>query len=713
MKIYLNDYETETLEKAESLLFNGNGSIGLRGNLEEGYYDHFSTNRETYINGFYETKGIHYPEKMYGFTPTGETMISVIDGQTTLITIGGEPFSILEGTISENERYLDMEKGLTLRKLVWTSPQGRQTKITISRLSSFHYKNLFSMKIDFERLNHEEEIELITHLNYYPVRTIDKNDPRMSHDLQKITIKEIDLAENRCKFGTNHSQLEAELAWSIDNHTQSQTSENDRIVIHTKLEGSSYQKNLSYAFQQQKHTGLDTPFAELVRRQTEFLADFWQNAKVKIKSTEMLEESVNYSTFALLQSLGTNGTTSIAAKGLSGGGYEGHYFWDAEMFVFPVFLHLNPALAKQLLTYRYSILDKARENRQLFGYQTGALYPWRTISGTESSPFFEGGSAQHHINADIAYAFIQYYRYTGDLEFMADCGFEILVETARVFMEIGYLRNNQFHIDKVTGPDEYTVLVNDNYYTNQLVAYQFRWIHQLAQVLKEQYPESWTALTEKIQLRENELKDFALLADKIALPFDEEKGIIAQDRDFLNKGFWPYSKEETNYPLLLNYHPLTIYRYQISKQADAVLALMLFPDTFEQATIEKSIAYYDEVTTHDSSLSYSTFSTVYSRLGQVDKGYEYFLKNARTDLDNSHKNTKDGIHTASMGGNFMAIVYGFCNLKVVEDELTIAPNLPEEIKEIEFYTYFKNQKHRIYVNHHTHAIEKQTEGTNQ
>lgn len=710
MKIYLNDYETETLEKAESLLFNSNGFIGLRGNLEEEYYDHFSTNRETYINGFYETKTIHYPEKMYGFTPTGETMISVIDGQTTLITIGGEQFSLNNGTISESERYLDMEKGITVRSLVWCSPLGRRTKLTISRLASFQYKNLFSMKIDFQRLNHEEEIELTTHLNFYPIRTIDKEDLRMSHELQKITVKTIDLTEKRCRFGTTGSQLEAELAWSIDNHTVAQTIEADRIVIRTQLEGTSYQKNLSYAFQQQEHEGLDATFSQLVQAQTRFLNTFWKSGKVRIKSTERLEESVNYSTFALLQSLGTNGTTSIAAKGLSGSGYEGHYFWDAEMFVFPVFLHLNPTLAKQLLTYRYNSLDQARKNRQLFGYQTGALYPWRTISGTESSPFFEGGSAQHHINGDIAYAFIQYYRYTEDLNFMADYGFEVLLETARVFTEIGYMKNGQFHIDKVTGPDEYTVLVNDNYYTNQLVAYQFKWIDRLARILKEQRPESWRALTEKLQLKDEELQAFPQFAEKMTLPFDEERGIIAQDRDFLNKGAWPYSKAETKYPLLLNYHPLTIYRYQISKQADAVLALMLFQDTFDNATIEKSVAYYDEVTTHDSSLSYSTFSTVYSRLGQVEKGYDYFLKNARTDLDNSHKNTKDGIHTASMGGTFMTIIYGFCNLQVVNDALIMAPNLPAEIEELEFYTYFKNQKYRIYVNHQEHSIEKQIEG---
>ena len=253
-------------------------------------------------------------------------MISVIDGQTTLITIGGEQFSLNNGTISESERYLDMEKGITVRSLVWCSPLGRRTKLTISRLASFQHKNLFSMKIDFQRLNHEEAIELTTHLNFYPIRTIDKEDPRMSHELQKITVKTIDLTEKRCRFGTTGSQLEAELAWSIDNHTVTQTIEADRIVIRTQLEGTSYQKNLSYAFQQQEHEGLDATFSQLVQAQTRFLNTFWESGKVRIKSTERLEESVNYSTFALLQSLGTNGTTSIAAKGLSGSGYEGHYF---------------------------------------------------------------------------------------------------------------------------------------------------------------------------------------------------------------------------------------------------------------------------------------------------------------------------------------------------------------------------------------------------
>lgn len=706
MKIFLNDYAKETLEKAESLFFNGNGFLGVRGNLEEDYYDHFSTNRETYINGFYETKAIHYPEKMHGFTPIGESMVSVIDGQTTLITIGGERFTIESGKISHSKRYIDLEKGITVRELQWESPKGKITKITISRLASFSFKNLFSMQFEFEKINHDLPIEIETHLNFNPIRTVDKNDPRISHDTHQLVINHIDLPHNFCTFSTEKSKLTGELRWKIEGESVSGKIEKERIILSTTLQGTTYTKTLSYTARGYRHEGLDLSFSELAQEQENYLTEFWQDAKVEIVSDDGLEESVNYSTFALLQSAGIDGQSSVAAKGLSGSGYEGHYFWDTEMYIFPVFLHLQPTIAKKILEFRYHLLEKAKENRSLFGYQTGALYPWRTISGSESSAFFEAGSAQHHINADIAYAFISYYQYTRDLKFMFEQGFEVLLETARVFKEIGYLKKGVFHIDKVTGPDEYTVLVNDNYYTNKIVAHQFKWIGRFADLFAEEDAERWQKLCGQLGLTDDELEAYRCYGESMALPFNEELEIIAQDRDFLNKEFWPLSKEETHYPLLLNYHPLMIYRYQISKQADAVLALMLFEKEFEKTTIEKSIAYYDRVTTHDSSLSYSAFSIVYSRLGNLKKAYEYFLENARIDLDNTHNNTKDGIHTASMGGTFMTIVYGFCHLTIEEDQLKVTPNLPEKIKEIHFSTYFKGEKYQVSVTHTSATIEK-------
>lgn len=151
---------------------------------------------------------------------------------------------------------------------------------------------------------------------------------------------------------------------------------------------------------------------------------------------------------------------------MSGEGYEGHTFWDSEIYIFPFFLWTNPVIAKDMLAYRYHILDSARQNARLLGLAAGALYPWRTISGGECSAFFPAGSAQYHINGDIAHAFLSYYRATGDMTFMADMGAEVLVETARVWLELGHMAEDGFRIDDVTGLDEYTCIVNNNFYTN-------------------------------------------------------------------------------------------------------------------------------------------------------------------------------------------------------------------------------------------------------
>jgi len=711
MRIYLNDYNTGTLEKAESLLFNGNGLIGVRGNLEEDYYDHFNTNRETYINGFYEIKKISYPEKFHGFTETGETMISVVDGQTTLITIGGEKFRIDQGEIASSMRYLDMEAGQTVRELVWISPMGRKTKITITRLTSFAHKNTFIMQYKFERLNHNEKIRLTTHINFYPVKTIDKNDPRMSHDIQKIKVTHVDELAGWVQFKAPNSGISGYCAWNFNEAPIRTENCEDRIIIENILADATFTKTFSYGL-----GGLDTPsvegmdlsFEDHQGRQKEYLTKFWNTAKVEIEADDNLEESVNFGTYSLLSSLGTSGNNSIAAKGLSGSGYEGHYFWDTEIYIYPTFLHFAPDLAKQMLKFRINTIEKARENREMVGYKKGILYPWRTISGIETSPFFEAGFAQHHINGDIAYAFIRYYQSTGDTDLFFDGGYEVILETARLFADIGYEKNEKFHIDGVTGPDEYTVIVNDNYYTNLLVANQFNWVYKLAEILKSADEKRWNDLVSTLKVTKSELDQLKRYSEIMEKPFCEELGIIAQDRDFLNKERWPFWAEG-KFPLLLNYHPLVIYRYQVSKQADAVMALMLFPEAEELDIVRRSIEYYDEVTTHDSSLSYSAFSVVYNRVGNLDKSYQYFMENARCDLDNLHGNTKDGLHTASMGGTMMSILYGFCDLRFEEDGFTLNPKLPKQIQTIKLQVVYKGETYRITVCKEAYEIEKLTD----
>ncbi len=702
MRIYINELDASSLEEAESILFNGNGFLGVRGGLEENHYTGYRKNKQTYINGFYETKSIHYPERCYGFPETGETMVGVVDGQMATISIGGEQFTLFEGEVETHSRYLDMTAGTTVRELTWCSPKGRRTRITVTRLASLVKKDLFVVNYQFKRLNHNEDIVLYHEFRFTNDTTVDLNDPRVSHEVQNVVIDDIDFTHQLVAFSTRKSGLSAKLRWLFSQTATDVQQYEDRFVITTPVTGDIFTKFLSYEYQHVKFSGFDITFDVLASLQQNFLATFWENAKITVKSELRIEESVNFGLWALLCSLGTDGNTSISAKGLSGSGYEGHYFWDSEMYILPAFLHTSPELAKQMLQFRINTLDAARDIRKSLGYKRGISYPWRTISGIESSSFFEAGTAQLHISTDIAYAFIRYFQSTDDTDLFFNGGYEVLLETARFFCDVGYERDGAFHIDKVTGPDEYSVLVNDNYYTNSMVKFHFRWVVQLAEILSGRDAERWDNLKERLGLVDEELESLQYFSSVMCLLTDSTKKIIMQDRDFLNKDRWPFY-DENKYPLLLHYHPLTIYRYQISKQADAVMSLMLFPELTSAEYKINSVKYYDEVTTHDSSLSYSIFSVVYSQLGLHEKAMDYFLKNVRCDLDNLHGNTRDGLHTAAMGGTWMNIVYGFCGLQINES-LSINPHLPKEIDEVSFKIFYKGCRYVINVTQQGYQI---------
>lgn len=357
----------------------------------------------------------------------------------------------------------------------------------------------------------------------------------------------------------------------------------------------------------------------------------------------------------------------------------------------PYFTLTNPRIARNLLNYRYMTLSQAKENAALLGHKKGALYPWRTIAGKECSGYFPSGTAQYHIDGDIAYAVVLYYLCTGDWEFIKEKGLEILIETGRLWIEVGNYYEDSFRINCVTGPDEYTCMVNNNYYTNAAAKYNLEWILRFTEKFRRE-EDQWKAFREKIQLSEEELTAMEEAAEKMYLPYDEKLGINPQDDSFLQKPVWDLEKTEPDkFPLLLHYHPLHLYRYQVCKQADTVLAHILFPDYQDKETARKSFLYYEKVTTHDSSLSTCVFSIAASMLGMKEKAYIYLGDSAKMDLLNTHKNTKDGIHAANMGGCYMAVVNGFAMLKIREKDFSISPWLPKQWDGYSFrFNYHEN-----------------------
>jgi len=428
--------------------------------------------------------------------------------------------------------------------------------------------------------------------------------------------------------------------------------------------------------------------------QEDYLKDFWDNSDVLIQGDSALQQGIRFNMYHLLQSIGKDKVSNISAKGLTGEGYEGHYFWDTEIYIFPFFLFTNPDLAKNLLEYRYSILESARKRAKEMGHTKGVLYPWRTIAGDECSPFFPAGTAQYHINADIAYSITQYFEATEDEDFLLEKGMEMLIEIARLMFEIGHFRRDgKFCIDSVTGPDEYTCIVNNNYYTNALTKNLFLKTARFHELLEKSNPEKLKIYAEKLSLQNSELQDFIKAGDNMFLPFDEEMQIHPQDDSFLNKKVWDFENTpEENYPLLLNYHPLTLYRHQVCKQADTLLAHFLLDQEEGLDLVINDFNYYEKITTHDSSLSTCIYSIMSNRVGQYAKAYDYFMNTARLDIDNLHHNSGDGIHTACMGGSWMSIVFGFAGMRLTNGILSFKPHLPEKWESLVFSITFKGRK---------------------
>lgn len=706
----------ESYQLKETLFSTANGYLGVRGSFEEDTIESEPSVRGIYINGFYESEEIVYGEKLYGFPDRSQSILNVIDTQKINLKINGEKFSLFSGEVLFYERTLNVKAGISTRSIHWKSPKGDEVKLIFKRMASFSQRELFLINCSIEALNFKGEIELISTINGDVSNIVATDDPRVgTANAQALSVVSL-LSENNQSFieaKTKYSNLKvvAGIAHQIPKIFSEKILNEDKQIVHfikgtiQKGEILNFTKFAVYTdtnrhnneLQQNKSilkSVVANNFEYYADLQKKYLNDFWEFADVKIEGDEKMQQGLRFNLFHLVQSVGKDRWSNISAKGLSGEGYEGHYFWDTEIYIFPFFLFTNSDLAKNLLNYRYNILDFARKRARQMGHNIGALYPWRTIAGDECSPFFPAGTAQYHINVDIAYSIIQYYNVTDDMAFMVDKGLEMLIEIARLMYHIGHFRQSdgKFCIDSVTGPDEYTCIVNNNYYTNVLTKNLFVQFEAIWNEVSSLNSNKVNELVKKLEFKSQELKDFSSAGKAMFLPFDEKRKLHPQDDSFFNKKVWDFENTaKENYPLLLNYHPLTLYRHQVCKQADTILGHFLLENESSLEAIENDYNYYEKITTHDSSLSTCIFSIMANRIGEYDKAYDYFMNTARLDIDNLHHNTKDGIHTACMGGSWMSIVFGFAGMRVVNGALNFHPHLPEKWKSLQFKIKFKKR----------------------
>lgn len=721
-------FEPGNIHKNESIFATGNGYIGLRGNFEEGNPSPRIMGVEgTYINGFYEISPMQYGEKAYGFPEKNQTMLNVTNGKIIKLFLEDEEFNMTKGEMVSYRRSLNLKEGYLRRNIIWISPQGRKIKLDIIRLVSFTNKYLVVINYKVTPLNFDGVIKLVSALDGNIQNLTAEADPRVGSGLKRKTLEvESVICEDDLGLLVQKTQrVKAKLACAMQNQLVTKGPfeiENrcfkTRVEVIYRVEAKQERpvvlnKYLAYTTSQElgenkvlfgamkiATQARSQGFSKILKAQKDYLERFWDKSDLVIKGDPGIQQGIRFNMFHLLQSAGKDGKTNIAAKGLTGEGYEGHYFWDTEMYIMPFFLYTNPEINRKLLEYRYHTLEQARARARQMSHPRGALFPWRTINGEECSAYFPAGTAQYHINADIAFAIKRYLEGTGDWDFMVSYGAELLFETARLWTDLGGFipkRDNRFCINGVTGPDEYTAIVNNNFYTNLMAAENLAYAHQVAQWMKHNRTEDYLSLAAKIGLEETELEHWKKAAQNIYLPYDPELGLYAQDDSFFAKEVWSEDKELKR-PMLLHYHPLVIYRYQVCKQADVVLALFLLGQRFELEEKKRNFDYYEKITTHDSSLSECIFSIVASDIGYHDKAYQYFLDSIRMDLDNLQGNTSAGNHIANMAGSWMMVINGFAGMRVYDDVLSFKPHLPKEWNEYSFKITYRGKVVKLTIN---------------
>ncbi|WP_210162871.1 beta-phosphoglucomutase [Pleomorphomonas oryzae] len=690
----------------ETLFALGNGHIGTRGTYDEAWQGEPDASMEgTYVNGFYDTEAIRYPENAYGFARINEFMLNLPNAKGVEIAIDGERFSLAGGVIVAYERSLDFREGVLVRTVEWKSPAGRRVRIVAKRLVSLSRSAILAQSVAVTPLDADATVEFVTTLNSQVRGSEESFDPRLGSGASARALSTVETTATPGRSvlvsRTRNSGLTLRietLAGVAGGSTPECTASEDGGVLSQRFrvvakagEAVTLEKMTAIV------TSRDAPVSELAAQaagalegaravgfegladeQRTRLAAFWEKADIEIEGDDALSQGLHFNLYHLFQSIGRDGRTNIAAKGLTGEGYEGHSFWDTEIYVLPVFLRTLPDLARAVLQHRIGYLDKARARARDLGHVRGALYPWRTITGEECSAYFPAGTAQYHINADIAFAIKQYVEATGDDTLLTDGGAELVFETARVWADLAHLVEDSYHIDEVTGPDEYTALVNNNFYTNVMAKTHVGFAAEVAGWMEREKPEAFAKLYERLDLTADEVAHWSDVSDRLRLPYDEARGIHAQDDAFLSRKVWDFAGTPAeNYPLLLHYHPLVIYRHQVCKQADVVLALFLRGDLFPKAIKRRDFDYYEAITTHDSSLSTCIHSIIAAEVGLNERAYEFFMDTARMDIDNTHGNTFHGVHTAAMGGTWMSVVHGFAGLRALNGELHFAPTLPK------------------------------------
>ncbi len=703
----------DVLSHTESLFALSNGFIGVRGNLDEGEPHGIPG---TYLNGYYELRPLPYGESQYGNPESSQTLIDVTNGKLIRLLVDDEPFDARYGEILAHDRVLDFRAGTLQRTVTWRSPAGRTVRVTSTRLVSFTHRAILAIVYEVEPLDGKMNVVVQSELVANEAVPHTENDPRSAAATVKPLVSEEHAGKNTAALlmhrtrasglrmaaamehvvcGTPSLKLVSE-TWpdearvnAIDTLEPGKKLRLEKFVSYgwsARRTQPALRDQVAAALLAARAAGWETLCAE----QRAYLDDFWATGDVELEGDAELQQAVRFALFQLLSAGARAETRAIPAKGLTGTGYDGHTFWDTDLYVLPVLTYTAPRAAADALRWRHSTLPAAKARAQHLGLASAA-YPWRTIHGEECSGYWPAGTAAVHVNADIASSVIVYVRATGDQDFERDIGLEILVETARLWRAVGdYDREGRFRIDGVTGPDEYTALVDNNVYTNLMAK---RNLLGAADACHRHADRA-----RSLGVTREEMAAWRAAAERVVLPFDEKLQVYQQSEGFTEHARWDFAGTRPDqYPLMLHFPYFELYRKQVVKQPDLVLAMQLFRDSFTQEQRARNFEYYERITVRDSSLSACVEAVAAADAGHLRLAFDYAAEAALIDLHDLHRNTRDGLHLASLAGTWIALVMGFGGMRDFGDRMAFAPRLPDALTRLAFSILHRGRCLRVDV----------------
>jgi len=703
-----NTLDLDVLAQSESVFALANGHIGWRGNLDEGEPHGLPG---SYLNGFYELRPLPYAEAGYGYPESGQTVINVTNGKLIRLFVDDEPFDLRYGELRRHEQLLDFRSGLLHRSVEWTSPAGRTIRVRSVRLVSFVQRSVAAISYDVEAVDGPTRIVVQSELVANEQLPIASGDPRVAAVLEAPLVAEAHDADG-ARVGLVHRTSRSHLRMgAAADHTirgprhqviSESSPDRGRVTVTATIEpgqplnvvkfvayGWSAKRSLPAVRDQvdaalvaAKQIGWDG----LVAEQHAYLDDFWERADVEVEGDTEIQQATRFALFHVLQSSARAEGRAIPAKGLTGPGYDGHAFWDTETFVLPVLTYTAPDAAADALRWRHTTLPLAIDRASQLGL-AGAAFPWRTITGHECSGYWPAGTAAFHVGADIADAVLRYITATGDATFEQGVGLDLLVATARLWQSLGhYDANNRFRIDGVTGPDEYSAIADNNIYTNLMAQQNLR----AAADLGARYPQR----LQELHGSDEEIAGWRDAAEAMVIPYDADLGIHPQAEAFTAHQVWDFAHTTPDqYPLLLHFPYFDLYRKQVVKQADLVLAMQLQGHAFTNDAKARNFDYYERLTVRDSSLSACSQAVVAAEVGQLALAYDYLAEAALMDLDDVDHNTRDGLHMASLASVWTGLVAGFGGMRVTATgSLSFSPRLPQGLTGLMFRIIFQGRR---------------------